>query len=830
MEYHDNPALQLAYEYVQNTGRHIFLTGKAGTGKTTFLRRLKERLPKRMVVVAPTGVAAINAGGVTIHSFFQLPFGPQLPENHGGWGGGDSGARASAARIQRFSREKINIIRSIDLLVIDEVSMVRADLLDGIDQVLRRYRDRHTPFGGLQLLMIGDLQQLAPVVKDDEWALLRNYYDTMFFFGSRALQQTTFVGIELSHIYRQRDPGFIDLLNKVRNNTLDTLTIEQLNQRYIPGFSPGEQEGYITLTTHNQQAQQINRTHLEALSTPMQTFTAKLEGEFPEMAYPTDFQLQLRTGAQVMFVKNDPSSEKRFYNGKIGLLERISDDVLYVKCEGDEDPIVVSPLQWHNTRYSLDELTQELREDVIGSFEQYPLKLAWAITIHKSQGLTFEKAIIDAQAAFAHGQVYVALSRCTTLQGLVLSSRIGSTAVKNDRAVSHFVDAVQHNQPDGQRLAQDRLYYQESLLQELFDFSRLQKGTDYLLRLIQEHASSIDDGLLTTFARLRQLLYQEFMEVSRKFLNQLSRLIAEQQQIEGNAHLQERICKACQYFVPRFESQVYDYLEPLHMDSDNKQVRKSLHESLERLRQDAYVKLACLKACLEGFQTRVYLEARARASVERPAQPSKAKGKAAETSTTSQHPALLESLRHWRDELAAEENLPGHMILPRRTMIAISNTLPGNEAALSAVHGMGKRKLSAFGHQIIQLVVAYCRQKDIPLQTAMPLATKPEKPVKIPSHQISFELFRQGKSIAEIAQERECVVSTIEGHLVRYVKSGELPVEQIVAPDKLKMISEYFAHTDDFRLGPAREVLGNGISYGELRMVAAYLGADGVVG
>ena len=314
--YLSNPQLDLAFDFVQFTGQNLFLTGKAGTGKTTFLKNLKRQSPKRMVVVAPTGVAAINAGGVTIHSFFQLSFGPQIPQDPDRpqpFGGNTEG---TAANIKRFSREKINIIRSLDLLVIDEISMVRADVLDAIDEVLRRFRTRYKPFGGAQLLMIGDLQQLAPIVKDDEWEILKSYYDTSFFFSSRALKRSRFTGIELKHIFRQSDQQFIDLLNKVRDNRLDEATLKELNQRYLPGFNPDEKEGYITLTTHNYQSQQINSSKLGRLKTAASRFTAEVRGEFPEYSYPTDPELELKVGAQVMFVKNDPSPGKRFSMGK----------------------------------------------------------------------------------------------------------------------------------------------------------------------------------------------------------------------------------------------------------------------------------------------------------------------------------------------------------------------------------------------------------------------------------------------------------------------------------------------------------------------------------
>lgn len=379
METARNEQLDLALSFVQFTNKNIFLTGKAGTGKTTFLHNLKKSSQKRMAVVAPTGVAAINAGGVTIHSFFQLPFGPYIPGN-------------KSQPFKRFNRDKINLIRSLDLLVIDEISMVRADTLDGIDEVLRRYRDHSKPFGGVQLLMIGDLHQLSPVTRDDDWNILKDFYSNLYFFSSRALQKTELINIELKHIYRQADSTFIGLLNDVRNNKITQQVLDQLNKRYLPDFNPGDDEGYITLTTHNKTAQEINEQKLEGITTPSHRFKAVVQGDFPEFSYPTIFELEIKPGAQVMFVKNDPSRERIFYNGKIGRIQKIVNEVIYVKCPGESNEIAVEPLEWENIRYELNPDTKEVEEKKAGSFTQYPLKLAWAITIHKSQGLTFEKS------------------------------------------------------------------------------------------------------------------------------------------------------------------------------------------------------------------------------------------------------------------------------------------------------------------------------------------------------------------------------------------------------------------------------------------------------
>jgi len=435
----DNKELELAWAFVNNTNRSIFLTGKAGTGKTTFLHRLKMNSLKRMVVIAPTGVAAINAKGVTIHSFFQMPFGPILP---------DTDLNASKGFNRKFSKTKINIIKSMDLLVIDEISMVRADLLDGIDRTLRRFRNRNKVFGGVQVLMIGDLQQLSPVIKEQEWDLLKHVYKNGFFFSSQVFQQCEAVTIELKHIYRQENPKFIEILNEIRNNTLTEAAAMELNKRYIPDFTHKPDAGYISLTTHNNKAEATNRLELEKLITKSFIYVAEVDGKFPEYAFPNKQSLELKVGAQVMFVKNDSNADKRYFNGKIGKVILLDRDEVVVHCPDDDFNINVTPEIWENINYSVDAETKAITEEKIGSYTQMPLRLAWSITIHKSQGLTFEKAIIDAQGAFAHGQTYVALSRCKSLEGLVLKSKIHSSQIINDGNVTTFNKNAKQNEPD----------------------------------------------------------------------------------------------------------------------------------------------------------------------------------------------------------------------------------------------------------------------------------------------------------------------------------------------------------------------------------------------
>ena len=425
-----NPELRSAWEFVENTGTSIFLTGKAGTGKTTFLRTVVARSTKQMIVVAPTGVAAINAGGVTIHSFFQLDLAPHIP-----------GAKVN--QINKFSKEKRKIIASIDLLIIDEISMVRCDLLDAIDSVLRRYRDHSRPFGGVQLLMIGDLAQLTPVVTPEDDAVLSQYYDTPYFFGSKALQQINYVTIQLQKIYRQADSTFVDILNHIREGHITAADFETLHKRYNPSFTPKTEEGYIRLTTHNRKADEYNDHEMQRLNSQPFTYEAEIDGTFPEYSYPTAFYLTLKVGAQVMFIKNDVNG--KYFNGKIGHVVALGEKSIQVRCVGEDENINVGLQEWENAKYSVDPDTHEVKSEVQGVFRQYPLRLAWAITIHKSQGLTFDRAIIDAGQSFAPGQVYVALSRCRSLEGLVIASKINDTAIINDVRVDNYISRQEEN-------------------------------------------------------------------------------------------------------------------------------------------------------------------------------------------------------------------------------------------------------------------------------------------------------------------------------------------------------------------------------------------------
>ncbi len=714
-----NTELALAWQFIENTGTHLFLTGKAGTGKTTFLRKLKVESPKRMIVLAPTGIAAINAGGMTIHSFFQLPFAPYLPESTFSDGG-------KVAYRFRYGKEKINIIRSIDLLVIDEISMVRADLLDSIDAVLRRFRDRSKPFGGVQLLMIGDLQQLAPVVKEEERQLLDKYYDTPYFFSSHALRQTTYCTIELKKVYRQNDDDFLELLNRIRENRCDAQVLEMLNRRYIPGFEPGKDEGYIRLVTHNYQAQRINYHELEQLPGRSFAFRAKIEGKFPEYSYPTDEVLELKRGAQVMFVKNDSSGEHRYYNGMIGEVTALSEGGIEVRSKEGDKPFAVQEEEWSNARYVLNEETKEITEVMEGTFRQYPLKTAWAITIHKSQGLTFERAVIDAGASFAHGQTYVALSRCKTLQGVVLSTPLSAKAIISDDAVDTFTREARRNKPDEERFhLLQRTYFLE-LLSGLFDFRPIEQALRRYVRLMDEHLYKLFPKQLAVCKEEAVRFHEKVTAVSRKFGLQYTRLMDGTEDYLTDRMLHDRIHAATDYFLQQLRP--LDALLTNAVVPDNKELRKKLRDAVDELESLSGLKSGLLQYVLaNGFHMADYLKQKALLTIDDSTSQRKGKGKAAKekkeeaaeprqalrTSADVLHPELYNRLTAWRNAEAVRLGLPVYIVIQQKAILGISNLLPSDKAMLARIPNFGKKSTEKYGDLILQMVRAYLEEKGL---------------------------------------------------------------------------------------------------------------------
>lgn len=676
-----NSELRHAWDFVEHTGISIFLTGKAGTGKTTFLRTLKEKSSKRSIIVAPTGVAAINAGGMTIHSFFQLPLSPFVPE-------------ANFKNRFDYSKEKRKIIRTLDLLIIDEISMVRSDVLDAIDSVLRRFREHEKPFGGVQLLMIGDLQQLTPVVTPEDEVILQRYYDTSYFFGSKALRSISYVTIELTHVYRQQDEEFITLLNNIREGQVSETDLKRLNERFNPNFEPEVGSDYIRLTTHNKMAESYNEVQLHNLPSKACTFIAEADGNFPEYNYPADFKLTLKRGAQVMFIRNDNNG--RYYNGRIGHVTHIDNEKILVLCPGDDKEIEVQQETWENTKYSLNEKTKQIEAEVQGTFKQYPLRLAWAITIHKSQGLTFEHAIIDAQSSFAAGQVYVALSRCKTLEGLILASPISSSAIINDNLVMNYIS---HQTEEAEKsiaaLPTLKAEYYRQLLLELFSFTDLKACEDALYRVLTEYFYKYPK-IITLHKMAIIDLDERIMSISSKWKSIICNMTTDQ--LHEDDFLQ-RMKKGALYFHSQL-TEIFSHLLDMTkgVQSNNKIAYKRFDNNYADLLQTYVVKHELLQSIIEkGFSINGYLAAK--------------------------QEAILNSL----------------------------NEKTGRNR---------KNKIEE---------------------------TAPKAP-KISTGEVTFNLFKTGKSIEEIAKERSLTPATIQGHLIPYIQKGEIKLNEVIDEEKAKTI------------------------------------------
>lgn len=558
-----NTAFAHAVSFVNHSDQHIFLTGKAGTGKTTFLRYIRQHSHKKMAVAAPTGVAAMNAGGTTLHSLFQLPFGTYVEEYQLNWDESDHNVynRSRLLGTVRLTQARRQLLRELDLLIIDEVSMLRADTLDAIDAILRVARRDARPFGGLQVLFIGDMYQLPPVVRDTEWRIMEPHYPTPFFFDAKVLREHPPILLELKHVYRQQEPRFIDLLNAIRHNACDTDMLAQLNAYYQPDFVPGKEEPYITLTSHNHRADAINRQALEGLAGKTHVLKAEVSRDFPESMYPVEASFSLKLGAQVMFVRNDSGEQRRFYNGKIGFVKHIDGkgEPLIVEFPDGSDDVEVKRELWENIRYSYDKPQDKIKEEVLGSFSQFPLRLAWAITIHKSQGLTFDRAIIDAGASFAAGQVYVALSRLRRLEGLVLRSRITPHSIHTDPRVVAFSNATLADEevPGMLRAAQQR-YLGHTLMQS-FEWRGLAEASAKMRESINGR-NIADKEDAEQLIRVLSLACEAQREVATKFMIQLKTLLNANDRVDFEK-VHERTDKAVAWFLPRIEEQLIQPLE-----------------------------------------------------------------------------------------------------------------------------------------------------------------------------------------------------------------------------------------------------------------------------
>ena len=828
-----NSQIELAAEFLRTTGVNIFLTGKAGTGKTTFLHNIVSSLGKRVVVAAPTGVAAVNARGVTLHSLFQLPFGPNVPKSE------SEASKAWAYR--KMGSRKLALIRSIELLVIDEISMVRSDVLDAVDETLRRVRHSSQPFGGVQLLMIGDVQQLSPICHDDEWQLLREYYTSQYFFDSNALKSCRYITIELREIFRQSDSTFTDLLNAVRENKITAEVATKLNSRYIPDFVPRDDEGYITLTTHNASANSINTAALNRLASPSQFFDAEVKGDYAEWAYPNDAHLELKLGAQVIFIKNDPSPEKLYYNGMIGRVTQLDQNEVTVAPNNGAELIKLEPTTWESIEYRLNDTTGEIEESIKGTYTQIPLKCAWAITIHKSQGLSFDKAIIDAGSSFAYGQVYVALSRCRTFEGMVLRSPIGRGAIIGDATVEDFNMQVTQSEPTAEDLATYKRDYYYALLCELFEFDELNRLSYTISKLINSALYTQYPKLCDAMRELVSLSNPELKRVGETFKSQLHKAIFSSADYAHDDYIKERLDKASSYFLSQLSPFKTLAEELATIKPDAKDIAKRLKNNYGDFAELLSIKERTLKLCAEGFDTAEYLRRKAEVVTQRSIKPQKAereKGAKSVIISDILHQELYDTLVAWRLDLAREHGIPAYTILTNRAIIECQASLPTTIERLSAINGIGKMKISKYGDELLDIVAQYVNDKSIDVDSyyasgvavveVSPEAEKPQKPKKekppkepkIPTHLISLEMFNSGMSIDEIATERAFLHSTIYVHFAKCVREGLLEPEKFIDSEVIARVRQAI----DGGMNSAKEIydsLNESVSYGEIKAVLA---------
>lgn len=817
---HHTDSFQFASDFINYTNASIFLTGKAGTGKTTFLKYCRENSVKNTAVVAPTGVAAMNAGGTTIHSFFQLPFNPFVPDRKGFGAADGANDKHSLISRLRLSNERKEVMQQLELLIIDEISMVRCDVLDAIDTILRHVRSRYTrPFGGLQVLLIGDMYQLPPVVKDEEWQILSPYYKSQYFFNSHVIESLPPVYIELDKIYRQSDASFVNVLNQVRNNEMNKEGLDLLHSRYLPNFKPSKAENYITLTTHNNKADAINFKELNELAGPARNFDALIDGEFYEKSFPADVQLKLKPGAQVMFIKNDIERVRRYFNGKIGIVKKIEDNLILVLCEGSTVPIEVRKEKWRNIKYVVDKVSNLVEENEIGSFTQFPLRLAWAITIHKSQGLTFEKAIIDAGEAFAPGQVYVALSRCTSLSGIILHSRINEHSLHSDSRITSFAKTQKTSDVQLQLLHDAKRLFQTEEIKTIFDFSIILLNAKAVLSYVETQLSAFNGETLPSVEAIFNAITQLEL-VARKFEPQLYQLLEQQALPENNDPLRQRLIAAANHFIIDME-RVKILINKCPAQTGSKTIATDFNKLLLNLYCCVSLKVHLLTGCKEGFIVDNYL-AHKRSYIKPLFSANSYTGKSTHTKINSPHPELYTLLRKKRDELCEEKGLAVYMIAGSASLEEMSLYLPNTPEQLSQISGFGAIKTKHFGDAFLYIIRAYCELHNLHSNIeAKPVKVKRSKnhEKKTDTKTASFNLFKEGKTISQIAEERNMTAGTIEGHLAYFVGMGEININNIIPREKLVLIKSAIEKFGTLGTKEIKENLPDNITYSEIRMV-----------
>lgn len=696
------PFHELVLKFIENTNRPIFLTGKAGTGKTTFLRWIRANVSKNLAVLAPTAVAAINAGGVTIHSFFQVPFGPQVPAVK------DADIYELSPR--QISQEKAKVLKCLDLLIIDEISMVRADTLDYIDTVLRQAKGSARPFGGVQLLMIGDLFQLPPVYEKD-WPVLRNFYTGPYFFDSIAFKKFPVLTFELTQVYRQKDPLFVEILNHIRNGYADNNMLQKLNEHYNPSLNANWLKDYVTLSTHNQLVNEINQLRLKELEGDPYTFKAVITGDFPKEGYPAEEELVLKVGAQVMFIKNDSSGKKQYYNGRTGRITAISAGSIRLSFLDDGTEFEVSPESWQNVKYALAENEQKVNESNTGSFSQYPLRLAWAITIHKSQGLTFEKAIIDVDAAFAFGQAYVALSRCRTLEGMILKSPVRPENIRTDPEIVRFMQSAATAVPDEHLLEGIIRQLELEALADIFDFSMLTGSWKQLkaILLINERVGS---PLTITTQQADILLNQEIRNIGDRFIRKELSTLPQGQTVWENGIFTSRLKNAAAYFVPKLNA-FAAAINGFYTAKNSAELPAEFYDSLNHLLVNLKTKTAAFVRLPMASSVKDVLSSVQEAGIGFKPIYKNWNAKALPKEKEIVHPELYKQLLNWRKDISEKRKIPEHTLVSENMLRDITSKLPRSLNQLAQLKSFGDAKASDFGDQILKLIRGYLGENDL---------------------------------------------------------------------------------------------------------------------
>lgn len=750
-------AASFALRFINQTSKSVFLTGKAGTGKTTLLKEIIRTTHKNVVVVAPTGIAALNAGGVTIHSMFQLPFAGFLPID---------GQPPHVSDYVRFETkntmrrhfamraEKKAVITGMELLVIDEVSMLRADVLDSIDYMLRSIRHKNRPFGGVQVLYIGDLLQLPPVVRNEEWEVLKHYYRGKFFFHSQVVQEDPPMYIELDKIYRQTDSKFIDVLNNLRNNIITNDDLAVLNEFVNPKFDAQNNPGYITLTTHNAKADAMNATSLEELEGKELTYYPEIVDDFPEKIFPVDGTLKLKVGAQVMFIKNDLSPEKKYFNGKIGIIKSLADEEILVHFPEENETITADKYEWKNVKYYVDELTKEIKEDVLGTFVHYPLKLAWAITVHKSQGLTFDRAVLDVSQVFMPGQAYVALSRLRSLNGLVLLSPMRMNGISNDADVMSYSNNQSDKDEMEKSLKRETLHFTANYLKNSFDWGEL--ATEW-----QKHKMSyLNEGEKAVKFQFREWAHRQddtihsLLAAAGKFVKQLDSLFR-QEKVDLN-FINERVIAASGYFYPTMDKMATGLFSKIEEVKRLKRAKAIFDElsTLEELQTGAVLRLLKAKKLMEVVTA---------------------------------------------GEPINKENLATPEILSYKAgkIASIKEIMKLNPTTILEEEG-----------------------EDYAAQRYTPTKKKSGEPKKT-TLQETYELWKENLTIPEIAARRKLTETTILSHFAGLIQTGKATVEDVLAADKIAALSEAFKDFDGESLNGLKEKYGEKFTWGELRLYKA---------